>query len=175
MSSNRFGLGMVLFVSSALCAFVGCGDDDDNPTPSKGGSQSSGGKTSKGGASSGGDTSDAGESATGGTGGTTSKGGASNTGGKSSTGGKASGGEPPVEGGAGAQGGETSTGEGGAGNSTSLSDCDEPNSKGCYEDCKPVEDAHFLDACTGSGVECTPFDNSILTKLKSDGSLPDLP
>jgi len=163
----------------AALFYVGCGDDDSNEAPGKGGSTSaSGGKSSGGG----GATSNGGKPTTNGgkpstNGGTTGDGGTSG----------GAGGEPPVVNPEGGSGGVPPvTSEGGAGAGGMPGDilpvlCSaatlNPTLK-CYENCTPTkttDSEQFLNHCTDLGVECTKFDNSTLTKLGTGGALPPLP
>lgn len=52
--------------------------------------------------------------------------------------------------------------------------CNEKDANGnpCFS-CPPTSDKEFHNGCTDA--QCTPFDNSRLTKLNTDGSLPPLP
>jgi hypothetical protein len=72
------------------------------------------------------------------------------------------------------QAGEASTQVGGAGGDTGnpIPECDLPETgdDGCFN-C-PKTDLQYLNRCASG--DCVPFDNSRLTKLNADGSLPDL-
>jgi hypothetical protein len=164
-------------MASAAVFHVGCGDDDDQDTPSNG----TGGKASATGGTNG---TTGGKVSTGGTG--------ADTGGKStSTGGTAgegSGGEPTTGGTAGAggmpEGGSAGQGAAGGGGGTpdpGLPPCtssDFSSAKQCYVDCDPnktTDSEQFLNRCSEAGANCTKFDNSTLTKLGANGALPPLP
>lgn len=63
-------------------------------------------------------------------------------------------------------------GGGGEGGGNPIPECDLPETgeDGCFN-C-PESDVQYLNRCTGG--DCLPFDNTRLSKLNSDGSLPDL-
>jgi hypothetical protein len=170
---------------TALAAFatlfyVGCGDDDGNEAPGKGGSSSSsGGKPGSGG----GATTEGGKPSAGGKPG--SSGGSTSMAGNASGG---AGGEPVVpEGGSAGGGGAPVTPEGGssgagAGGGGSVREpCGTTTydaAAKCYKDCEPAKtnkSEQFLNHCSEAGAECTPFDNGSLTKLGANGALPPLP
>lgn len=170
---------LAALMASAAVFHVGCGDDDDNETPSNG----TGGKTSDTGGSSGKT-----GGAPGNTGGRVSTGGTGpSTGG---TAGEGSGGEPTMTGGTAGAGGGTpeggSAGQGGVGGGggspePGLPPCttsDFNSAKECYVECEPNKTTgseQFLNRCSEAGANCTKFDNSTLTKLGANGALPPLP
>jgi hypothetical protein len=175
-------LKLHVIASVAACAtvfYLGCGDDDSgNPTPSNNGGSS--GASSKGGAA--GSTAQGGK---GGSGGATSTGGTS-AGGKgeggagnvTSTAGAGAGGQPeggsagqPQGGTAGQEGGNGGGGGGGVGDAA-LPDCADLNTDKCYENCTPTTSEQLLNHCSDARTGCTPFDNSLLTKLGPGGALP---
>lgn len=168
-------------LSIGTVMFVGCGgDDDDNATPSNahGGSTAKGGDTGKGGSTG----NEAGQTSntSGGTGNDTGGTTASPQGGNSSSEGGA-GGQPTTS-----EGGSTgNNNEGGSAGEAPVGpppqpDCKASDLKGdpaCYKDCAPVktdDSKYFINHCGAPGVECTPFDNSTLTKLVN-GKVPALP
>jgi hypothetical protein len=67
-------------------------------------------------------------------------------------------------------GGPTPGGGGEGGNPIPTCDLPETGEDGCFN-C-PTTDREYLNRCTTG--DCVPFDNSRLTKLNPDGSLPDL-
>jgi hypothetical protein len=177
MTSRNLRLNV--FAAVLVCGtafFAGCGDDDDNPSPSKGGSSGqTGGKGGKGGTSGEGGNDESGgrTGGTGGTGGTKpSSGGDAGTGneGGGATGGAGGGGGEPSTGGTAGSGGDA-----GGGGVVELPPCESLNKDKCYENCAPKTSEHLLNFCSDARAQCTPFDNSTLTKLSASGELPDLP
>lgn len=132
---------------SALALGSGCSDDNDNPSP---GSNVIGG--------------------TKGDGGSGNKAGGSNQAGSSN----GLGGDGPGAAGSDNEGGSGAiVGAGGeAGSANPIAECDLPETgeDGCFN-C-PETDLQYLNRC--SDGDCVPFDNSRLSKLNSDGSLPEL-
>lgn len=153
---KRHSLGTAVFSAVLLLATAqGCGDDDDNPKPpdvETGGSNTTGGKSSTAGSS--------------------------NKGGKAgeNTGNTDQGGNGPVT-----DGGSGNTDQGGSGNegggdNPPIPACTLPElgEDGCFNCPKDGEVEQWLNRCAEG--DCVPFDNQArLPKLKSDGSLPDLP
>lgn len=148
MSYNGKIRSILLAASVTALAFAAGCSDDDNPSPGSnviGGTKGNAGSGNKAGSS--------------------GKAGSSNdTGGDApSTAGTGTGNEgssAPVAGG----------GEGGGGNPIPECELPETGEDGCFN-C-PKSDLQYLNRC--SDGDCVPFDNSRLTKLNPDGSLPDL-
>ena len=169
-----------LHLSAAVAVFatlfyVGCGDDDENVSPSTGGASANGGKTGSGGANNAGtNPGTGGKVGSGGKAGVS--GGSANQGGETSTGGVA-----PSEGGV---GGIPLTPEGGSGGAGGAPEMLPPCSSAtydataeCYTGCAPATTAtseQFLNHCSEAGAQCTKF-TAPLPKVGATGALPPLP
>jgi hypothetical protein len=148
-TNHKLRWALLVAGMSTLTLAPGCSDENDNPSP---GSNVIGG--TKGNAGSG------------------SKAGSGNEAGSSNN----VGGEGPGAAGNGT-GNEGGTGPvvgagGEAGGENPIPECNLPETgeDGCFN-C-PKTDLQYLNRC--SDGDCVPFDNSRLTKLNPDGSLPDL-
>ncbi len=154
LNLGRFAVLGALALSASVACFAACSDDNGNPSPGDDGGSgakpgSTGGKKGSGGSA----------GSNGGKSGSTKDGG---------PGGSSSGGETG-DGGPGAGGSTGTTGDSGSGGTTTGGGGDAgtapPEPK-----CKPGATGFFSKTCSDS--KCTPFDNSVLQNLGSNGQLP---